>query len=74
MVSNIAQEWIEEGKAKGVVSLLTRQLARRFGPLPVEVTARMEDADTESLEIWGEKLLDAQTLDEVFAPTKTSLS
>ncbi len=48
--------------------LLTRQLTRRFGPLPAEVTARMEDADTETLETWAERLLDARTLDEVFAP------
>jgi hypothetical protein len=74
MVSNIAQEWIDEGKALGEVRMLTRQLAHRFGPLPAEVTARMNDADTEALEAWGEKLLDARTLDEVFAPDKSSLS
>jgi flagellar biosynthesis/type III secretory pathway protein FliH len=94
MVSNIAQEWIDEGKALGLLQgmaegmaqgvaegmaqgearLLTRQLTRRFGTLPAEVTARMEDADTEALETWGERLLDARTLDEVFAPDKSSLS
>ena len=74
MVSNIAQEWIDEGKAMGIANLLTRQLRHRFGSLPAEVTARMKDADTDALETWGEKLLDARTLDEVFAPEKASLS
>jgi hypothetical protein len=82
MVSNIAQEWIDEGKALGLVQgvaqgearLLTRQLTRRFGTLPAEVTARMEDADTDALETWAGRLLDARTLDEVFAPDKSSLS
>jgi hypothetical protein len=74
MVSNIAQEWIDEGKALGEVRMLTHLLARRFGPLPTEVTARMKDANTEALETWGEKLLDARSLDEVFASDKSSLS
>jgi hypothetical protein len=86
MVSNIAQEWIDEGKALGLlqgvaegmaqgeVRLLTRQLTRRFGTLPAEVTARMEDADTDTLEAWADRLLDARTLDEVFAAEKSSLS
>lgn len=82
MVSNIAQEWIDEGKALGLLegrtqgraSLLSRQLTRRFGPLPAEVTARIDEAGTETLEAWGERLLNARTLDEVFAPEKASLS
>jgi hypothetical protein len=90
MVSNIAQEWIDEGKALGLLQgvaegmaqgvargearLLTRQLTRRFGTLPAEVTARMEDADTDTLEAWADRLLDARTLDEIFAPEKSSLS
>jgi len=90
MVSNIAQEWIEEGKAlgllrgveqgmakgiaKGEARILTRQLAHRFGSLPVEVTVRIQEADTDALETWADRLLDARTLDEVFAPEKASLS
>jgi hypothetical protein len=86
MVSNIAQEWIDEGRALGLTQgmakgvaqgearLLTRQLTRRFGTLPAEVTARMEDADTDTLEAWADRLLDARTLDEVFAADKSSLS
>jgi Domain of unknown function (DUF4351) len=82
MVSNIAQEWIDEGRAQGLMQgmtqgearLLTKLLTGRFGPLPAEVTARMEDADTDALETWAGRLLDARTLDEVFAAEKSSLS
>jgi len=38
------------------------------------VTVRIEDADTDALETWADRLLDARTLDEVFAPDKSSLS
>ena len=64
----------EQGVAQGQARLLTRQLARRFGPLPAEVTSRINEAGTETLDTWGERLLDARTLDEVFAPEKASLS
>jgi len=74
MVSNIAQEWIEEGKALGVSHVLTQLLTYRFGPIPTTVTARMEGANAETLESWCKKLLDARTLDEVFAVDKSSLS
>jgi hypothetical protein len=82
MVSNIAQGWIDEGKAQGLLQgivqgqacLLTRQLTRRFGTLPAEVAVRIDEAGTETLNTWGERLLDARTLDEVFAPEKASLS
>jgi hypothetical protein len=60
--------------ARGEARLLTRQLTRRFGTLPADVTARMEDADTDTLEAWADRLLDARTLDEVFAAEKSSLS
>jgi hypothetical protein len=74
MVSNIAQEWIEEGKAQGVSHVLTQLLTYRFGTVPTAVTARMEGANAETLESWCKKLLDARTLDEVFAPDKSGLS
>jgi hypothetical protein len=34
----------------------------------------MEGASAETLESWCKKLLDSRTLDEVFAPDKSSLS
>ena len=41
---------------------------RRFGPLPTEVIARIAAATVEDIENWVDRLLDAQSLDEVFRP------
>ncbi|MBK8639962.1 MAG: DUF4351 domain-containing protein [Chromatiaceae bacterium] len=46
--------------------MLQRQLTRRFGPLPNEVTARISGATVEEIDLWVDRVLDARTLDEVF--------
>jgi hypothetical protein len=53
--------------ADGQRALLLRQLVRRFGPLPESVTKRVAGASTAELERWGERILDAASLDDVFA-------
>jgi hypothetical protein len=45
---------------------LTRQLERRFGPLTEAAQARIQRADAEELLTWGERLLTARALPEVF--------
>ena len=57
----------EEGRAQGSASILLRQLNRRFGPLSADVTRRLAQSTPEQLEIWAERVLDARTIDEVFA-------
>ena len=56
------QEGIQQGKSL----VLRRQLARRFGVLPLWVEERLARADRESLERWAERLLEAATIEEVF--------
>ena len=46
--------------------LLIRQLMHRFGPLPDEVSQRLENANPNELENWADRILDAKTLAEVF--------
>ena len=46
---------------------LLRLLNRRFGPLSADVTRRLAQSTPEQLEIWAERVLDARTIDEVFA-------
>lgn len=58
---------LQEGRQEGEVLMLTRQLERRFGPLDDSVLQRLRQADTGQLECWGDNILDARNLDEVFA-------
>jgi hypothetical protein len=67
-----AEEYMRQGMEKGVgqgeALLLQRLLARRFGPLPTAVIARIAAATVEEIETWGDRVLDANSLDEVFRP------
>jgi predicted transposase YdaD len=54
------------GEIKGEAKLLKRQLQHRFGPLPIWVLERIDMASAAKLEDWGEAILMASSLDEVF--------
>ncbi|MBI1789650.1 MAG: DUF4351 domain-containing protein [Acidobacteria bacterium] len=56
-----------EGKLEGEVALLRRLLERRFGSLPGWVIERLQSASTDTLEEWGVRVLNAQTLEEVLS-------
>jgi predicted transposase YdaD len=74
MVMNMAERLIAEGEAKGEekgmvkgeARLLLKQIRLRFGAPAPEVVARIEAAPLADLDRWGERLLDAATLDDVF--------
>lgn len=57
----------QEGLQEGELNLLIRQLNRRFGPLDAATLLRLQQADSDDLEHWADNILDAKTLDEVFA-------
>lgn len=57
------------GRTDGTRDLLIKQLTRRFGPLPETAMARLQGARAKLLERWGERVLSAASLDEVFAGT-----
>ena len=61
-----AKEYEQKGIEKGEALLLQRQLVRRFGALPNEVVNQIATATTRQLENWGDRVLDAATLDDVF--------
>lgn len=71
----LRREGIEKGIEKGMATgdrhgraaTLQRLLARRFGPLPPTIEARLRDATVTELERWADRILDAGALDEVFA-------
>ncbi len=58
---------IAEGKAEGKAETLERQLARRFGPLPRDIAARIAAAEPDRIEAWLDAVLDAPDLATVFA-------
>ncbi|MDP2751095.1 MAG: Rpn family recombination-promoting nuclease/putative transposase [Rhodocyclaceae bacterium] len=60
------QEGRQEGMQQGEGVLLHRQLARRFGASPEAINAKLSHATVEQIELWGDRVLDAKTLDEVF--------
>ncbi|MCH2558151.1 MAG: Rpn family recombination-promoting nuclease/putative transposase [Alcanivorax sp.] len=60
------EQGLEQGRAVEARRLLGRLLARRFGPVSDHIQARLEAADTDQLELWIERLLDVNTLDDVF--------
>jgi predicted transposase YdaD len=60
------KEVFAEGRTEGEAKLLRRQLIRRFGPLPAWAEAKLAGAEPAPLEVWGERVLEAATLEAVF--------
>ena len=63
----------QEGRKDGEATLLTLQLRKRFGELPESVRTRVSEARPGELEHWGERLMDASSLDDVFIEEPTAL-
>ena len=59
------QKGRKEGRKEGEAAMLLRQIARKFGPPTEPVRERIERADSETLLAWSDRILTAQTLDEV---------
>ena len=55
-----------EGWQKGEAAMLLRLLERKFHPLPESARQRVASADAETLLVWAERILDANSLDEVW--------
>ena len=55
-----------EGCVEGEAVMLLRLLDRKFHPLPESARQRIAAADAETLLVWGERVLDASSLDEVW--------
>jgi hypothetical protein len=63
-----AEQYKKDGRQEGETLLLQRLLTRRFGPLPSSVVARIAAGSVPEIETWGDRVLDAKSLDEVFRP------
>lgn len=66
-----AERLMKEGEARGelrgVARRLCRLLEKRFGPLPAEIAERVGGAGIVDLDRWFDRVLDAATLDDLFA-------
>lgn len=58
---------LEKGREEGRLSIIRRQTEKRFGPLPDWANTRLTQLTTPELEELSLRLLDVQTLDELFA-------
>jgi hypothetical protein len=71
----LEQQWLQEGEKRGEqrgeqrgeAALLLRQLERRFGALPGWARERVLSAESVTMQAWGLRVLDAETLEEVLA-------
>ncbi|MEO5328500.1 MAG: DUF4351 domain-containing protein [Magnetococcus sp. THC-1_WYH] len=75
MMSQFAQDiiakgkpqWLQEGRQEGKAIFLLRLLERRFGNLPGWVSKKVHASTQSTLEAWGDRVFDAQSLEEIFA-------
>ena len=57
---------LQKGRQEGESRLLLRQIETRFGPLDPQIRQRVRAADADRLLTWGERILTAKRLEEVF--------
>ena len=60
----------QEGKQEGEALALQKLLAKRFGVIPVEITAQIANASLEQIEQWFDTAIDAPLLTDVFKEPK----
>ena len=66
MLAERVKEWTKSWEQQGEAGLLLRLLERRFGPVDEVIRIRVRSADSQTLLTWGERILTAQTIEEVF--------
>ena len=60
------QKGLQEGRQEGEARVVLRQLRLKFGPLVSEIEERVRSADADRLLGWSERILTAETLQDVF--------
>ena len=60
------EQGIEQGIGRGEMILLRRMLRKRFGELPSAIEIRLNQASIADLELWGDRILEATTLTDIF--------
>jgi hypothetical protein len=69
-VKDWKKRWQEEGKQggrkEGESTILVKLLAREFGAIDAEHQRRIDEADSDQLLDWAERILTAEKIDDVF--------
>jgi hypothetical protein len=65
-VTSVERIGIEKGRQEEGVFFLRRLLIKKFGDLPASFETRLTEASIADLELWGDRILDAKTLTEIF--------
>lgn len=60
------EKGVQQEMHVGEAAVLKRLLTRRFGPLSEDVSVRLSTATLDQLDLWADRILDAQTLAAVF--------
>jgi predicted transposase YdaD len=60
------QEGQQEGRQEGEALVVLRLLRLKFGPLAPEIEARVHSADADRLLEWSDRILTAESLEDVF--------
>lgn len=58
--------WERYGIKKGEANMLLRQLLRKFKIVPDAYCQKIEQADADTLLVWGDRVLDCNSLDDIF--------
>lgn len=62
------QAGLQAGIEQGEALVLQKLLTKRFGALPADLSAQIGAATAAQIDVWVDRVLDAQSLDEVFRP------
>jgi hypothetical protein len=66
MLQQSVIEWRDGWRQEGEAALLLRQLEKKFGTVTDSVRRRIETADPKQLFAWGDRILTAQSLEQLF--------
>jgi hypothetical protein len=59
------QEGEQRGFERGELTVLRRQIAKRFGAIPAWLEERLAQCSARDLEVLSERVLDAQNVDDL---------
>ena len=60
---------MQQGMQQGEMLALQKLITKRFGVIPASVLSVIAGASSVQIELWLDRVLDAHSLDDLFAPT-----